>query len=224
MHQPDYLPWQGYFNKIVSSDAFVFFDTAFYSHSGFHDSNKIKTAQGSAYLTIPTEHTEDFKRLLDVRLPKDSRWSRKHLRSLEIHYGRAPYWAEHAPFFREVYDSVDSIGLLIELNIRIIEYICSSFGIQTPLYRASVLGADMSLRSTEAIIQVIQNVGATEFLAGTSGKKYLDAAKFEAAGIRLHFQEYHERERRQLFPPFLPGLTAIDLLCNEGRGGREYLL
>lgn len=224
MHQPDYLPWLGYFNKIAVSEAFIFFDTAFYSHSGFHDSNKIKTSNGWAYLTIPMAHSEDQKRLMDTMLPlANTRWVAKHWKSLQLNYTRAPYWQEHAPFFEDLYKNIGRFKTLADLNIHIIEYMSRAFGIQTPFHRASVLGVDPELRSTEAILQIIKKVGATEFLAGPSGKKYLVKERFAEEGVKLHFQEYHEPEHPQLFPPYIPGLSAVDLLFNEGPHAMRYI-
>lgn len=223
MHQPDYLPWLGYFNKIAVADAFIFFDTAFYSHGGFHDSNKIKTSNGWTYLTIPMPHTENSKRLMDARLPENRLWATKHWKSLQMNYGRAPYWAVHRDFFEDLYVSVGRFGSLADLNIQIIEYMCRAFGLKTALYRASEIGVDPELRSTEAILPIIKKIGAKEFLAGPSGKKYLDRARFEEEGVKLSFQEYIEPEHRQLFGPFIPGLSAIDLLLNEGGQAVRYL-
>ncbi len=223
MHQPDYLPWSGYFNKIAVSDKFIFFDTAFHSLGGFHNRNKIKTAGGWAYLTIPMPHEENFKRLMDASLPVDTRWASKHWKSMVVHYGRAPYWREYSAFFEQLYANITSFKTLADLNINIIEYLSQVFGFKAQFYRASALGVASELRSTEAILAVIPKVGATEFLAGPSGKKYLKRERFVAEKIELLFQEYHQPEYAQLFPPFVPGLSAVDLLFNEGPRAINFL-
>lgn len=223
MHQPDYLPWLGYFNKIAASEIFIFFDTAFYSHGGFHDSNKIKTPTGWCYVTIPIKHSENGKRLKDVQLPTDQRWARKHWRSLVVDYGGARYWTEYSPFFEKLYSEIKQYQTLADLNIHIIEYMSQIFGLKAKFYRASTLGVSPELRATEAILQIIKRVGSTKFLAGPSGKKYLAKDRFSQEGIELLFQEYHEPEHSQLFPPFISGLSAIDLLFNEGPASSKYL-
>lgn len=223
MHQPDYLPWLGYMNKIAVSDAFIFYDTAFYSLGGFHHRNKIKVNGGFAYLTIPLAHEECFKRLKDVALPSDTRWAKKHWKSLVNFYSRAPYFKEHAPFFEKFYNSVEKWKSLADLNIAVIEYLCQAFGLSAKLYRASQFDINLELRQTDAILDIIRHTEATEFLSGPSGKKYIEKEKFDAAGIKLIFQEFHEREHAQLFPPFLAGLSAVDLLFNEGPRAVDYL-
>ncbi len=224
MHQPDYLPWLGYFNKIVVSDIFIFYDTAFYSRDGFHNRNKIKIPNGGqTYLTVPIGHTELFKRLKDVSLPNDTRWAKKHWRSLEVYYQRAPYWKDYSPFFNNLYANISIIVTLADLNIRIIEYISKILNLKAKFYRASDFEVNSELRSTDAILDIIKNVGTTKFLSGPSGKKYIERDKFEKASVELSFQNFHPREYRQLFPPFIPGLTVLDLLFNEGPDAIKFL-
>lgn len=223
MHQPDYLPWLGFFNKIAVAEKFIFFDTADYSGGGFHNRNKIKTSSGWAYLAIPLPHSEFSKPLKDAHLPENQLWAQKHWRSLVSSYRRSPYWDKHAPFFEDFYARVGQFTNLSDLNIHLIEYFCRAFGLGAELSRASRYPFSAELKSTEAILAVIKQVGATEFLAGPSGKNYLIAPRFAEEGIKLHFQDYHEPEHAQLFPPFLAGLSAIDLLFNEGSASIKYL-
>lgn len=224
MHQPDYLPWLGYFNKIAVSDIFIFYDTAFYSRDGFHNRNKIKTANGDwAYITVPVAHTELFKRLKDVILPADTRWAKKHWRSLEVHYRAAPYWKDYSDFFNQLYANIASVKTLSDLNIKIIEYMSGAFGCKVKFFRSSEFEINPDLRSTGAILDIIKNVEATKFLAGPSGKKYINQTEFSDAKVELIFQEFHPQEYKQLFPPFVPGLTALDLLFNEGPNSINFL-
>ena len=220
MHQPDYLPWCGYFNKIVTADAFIFFDTAHFSKEGFHERNKIKTATGWAYLTIPMPHESAFKPLKDAKLPIDTRWANKHWRALISSYNRTPYFKEHAPYFEDLYANVGRFTTLADLNIDIITYLCQAFGIKTMFSRASDYPFDSGLKSTEAILAIIKQAGATEFLAGPSGKKYLNQPRFPEEGIKLIFQEYHEPEHTQRKQPFV---AAVDLLFNEGPQAINFL-
>lgn len=223
MHQPDYLPWLGYFNKIAISDHFIFFDTADFSKRGFHERNKIKTNTGWTYLTIPISHQHLFTPLKDVILPEQAMWARKHWRSLECCYRRAPYWSKHSDFFENLYLNISSHKTLSDLNIEIITYMSEAFGLSAKLSRASDYKTDPSLKSTESILAVIKKVRATEFLAGPSGKKYLIKERFEEENIKLLFQEFHPKEYSQLYPPFISGLSAVDLLFNEGPNSIKYL-
>lgn len=214
IHQPDYLPWLAYFDKMKRSDLFVFLDCAQYTKNGFHNRNKIKTSSGWIYLTIPVEKSEHFKPMLEVKLPKDGSWREKHWKSILTAYGRAPHLAEHRAFFEKLYNK-DS-RLLAEMNIEIMEYLKDAFGFKTKLVRESELGLDRSLKGTERLIEVLKAVKAKEYVSGPSGESYLDLAQFEKAGIQVEFQDYRHPKYRQLFGEFLPGLSAVDLLFNEG--------
>lgn len=223
MHQPDYLPWLGYFNKIASVDTFIFFDTADFSKGGFHERNKIKTTTAWAYLTIPIPHQSLFKSLNETLLPENIKWANKHWRSLEHCYGRTLYWNAYKDFFKNLYTQIDSFKTLSDLNIEIITYMCRAFGLKTKLAKASDYKFDSNLKSTEAILAVIKQVGATEFLAGPSGKKYLQRDRFIDKNIELLFQEWQPKEYSQVHPPFIGGLSALDLLFNEGPNSIKYL-
>lgn len=223
MHQPDYLPWLGYFNKIARSEKFIFFDTADFSGGGFHERNKIKVDGGWAYLSIPMQHTEYFKSLKDAKLPENTIWAKKHWKSLIASYGRSRYWKDHSMFFEKLYSQIGQFITLSDLNIHIIKYMCSAFGLKAEHFRSSEFCYDPNLKSTEAILAIIRQIETTEFLAGPSGKNYLIRDRFTNEGIKLSFQEYHENEHNQRFPPFIPGLSAVDLLFNEGPNSINYL-
>lgn len=223
MHQPDYLPWLGYFNKIAVSESFIFFDTADFSKWGFHERNKIKTATGWIYLTVPVPKQSHFVPLKDTLLSSDQAWARKHWRSMVSAYNRAPYFKDHGPFFENLYATIDTFQTLADLNIAIITYMSEAFGLSAKLSRASEYRYDPSLKSTEAVLAVIKQAGATAFLAGPSGKKYLNQPRFKEEGIELLFQDYHAPDYSQLHPPFIPGLSAVDLLFNEGPKSIKYL-
>lgn len=223
MHQPDYLPWLGYFNKIARSDNFIFFDTAGFSKGGFHERNKVKTATGWAYLTIPISHKSCFGPLKNVELTENIIWAKKHWCTFKTCYERSPYWENYSPFFENMYANINLFKTLADLNIHIISYMAKEFGLEAKLSRASDYPFDSNLKSTEAILAIIKQAGATAFLAGPSGKDYLNQPRFLEEGIILYFQDYHAPVYNQKYPPFVHGLSAVDLLFNEGPKSVNYL-
>lgn len=224
IHQPDYLPWLGYFNKIKQADIFVLLGAAGYSRNGFHNRNKIKTPQGWSYLTIPISREYIFKPLNETKLPLDRSWTTKHLKAIENNYRRAPYWDQYGDFFKNLYEKkVDNFNTLAELNSYIIIWFSEQFGLNTKLVKDTDLPIDLNLKATNLLIAVNKAVGAKRYLSGPSGKKYLELKKFRAAGIEVEYQEYHEPEYKQMFGEYIKGLSAVDLLLNHGPASIKYL-
>jgi len=221
IHQPDYLPWLAYFDKMKRSDLFVFLDCAQYTKNGFHNRNKIKVSNGWTYLTIPIQKSEHFKNMLDVQLPQDNSWQQEHLKSIATAYSNAPYFKEYQSFFKELFESNNRS--LVELNIKIMTYLKEAFGFKAKLVRESELDIDHSLKATERLIAVLKAVKATEYLSGPSGEDYLDLDQFKKEKIAVDIQKYKHPQYRQMFGEFLPGLSAVDLLFNEGGSGGEMI-
>ena len=221
IHQPDYLPWLAYFDKMKRADVFVLLDRAQYAKNKFQNRNKIKTANGWTYLTIPIPRTEDFKNLNEVALPQDSSWQKKHWRAIYTSYARAPYFKEHRDFFEKLYNS--QYQHLAGLNIEIIKYLKEQFGFKTKLILESEMKIDKELKATERLAAILRELGARNYISGRSGRKYLDLALFNKANIKVEFQDYQHPQYKQLFGQFIPGLSAIDLLFNEGPRAGEII-
>src|SRR5207248_4821421 len=112
---------------------------------------------------------------------------------------------------------------LADFSIALIQFLMDAFGITTKTVRATSLDLDLSLRSSDMILQMLRRVGADVYLAGPSGRKYMDTESFERSGIGLEFQRFEHPRYRQLFGEFVPNMAAVDLLFNEGESaGRLF--
>lgn len=214
IHQPDYLPWLPYFNKIKNVDIFVFLDCAQYSKNKFHNRNKIRTSQGWVYLTIPIPRDQYEKKIFEVALPKNRDWRRKHWKSILISYSRAPYFKEYKDFFENIYQS--EFEYLADLNIEIIKYLKDRFNFSARFVCESELKINKELKGSERLLAILKELKANYYLSGSSGRRYLDLSLFEKENIQVEFQEYKHPVYSQLFGKFIPGLSAIDLLFNCG--------
>jgi len=221
VHQPQYIPWLGYFDKIARSDAFVFLDHVQYKEREFQNRNKIRTKDGWIWLTVPVI-TKGLGRqdIADVRIDNSVDWPKAHRESLRSWYGRAPYFKEHFPFFEELYGK--RWERLIELNIHIVKYMVKEFSIHTPIHFESALGTQG--KKTDRIVEICGKLKAGTYLSGAGGKCYLDEEKFAPCGISVICQEYSHPAYRQQFmkdeKDFMPGMSAVDLLFNEGPASR----
>jgi hypothetical protein len=215
IHQPNFLPYLGFFNKVAQSDLFVVYDVAQYVRDRFDNRNQIKGPNGPVWLTVPVQVKDSFKkRFHEVMLPLDDTWRMKHLKSIKMAYARAPYFSTYFGELERIYLAPGD--RLAELSIALIELMMDGLGIRTKMVRTTSLNLDLDLQSSEMIVQILRRVGADSYLAGRSGRNYMDLPLFEREGIAVEFQEFSHPRYRQLFGEFVPNLSAIDLLLNEG--------
>jgi len=216
-HQPQYLPWLGYFDKIAKSDAFVILDRVQYKEREFQNRNRIRTKDGLLWLTVPVISTGCGRQPIgDVMIDNSSGWGRRHLLSLKAAYGSAPFFKDHLPFFEELYGR--EWKKLSVLNFHIIEYILKVLGIARPVHFESALG--IAGTKTDRLTEICKKLGADTYLSGAGGACYLEEEKFPAGGIRLAYQEFtHPVYRQQHMAgkdDFISCLSIVDLICNEG--------
>lgn len=224
VHQPQYIPWLGYFDKIAKSDAFVFLDNVQYKPREFQNRNKLRTKDDWIWLTVPVVTKGKGRQAIkDVRIDNAVDWPADHLASMKAWYGRAQYFDRYFPFFDGLYHKRwDSLS---ELSVEIIMYMLKEFGITTPVHFESQL--DIQGKKTDRIIEICGKLKSDKYLSGVGGREYLEEGKFAAAGIGLAYQEYsHPRYRQQFMKgadDFLPYMSAVDLLFNEGPGSGGIL-
>ena len=134
IHQPQYLPWLGYFHKILSSDVFILLDNVQFKKNDWQNRNKIKTPQGGQWLTVPVLH--DFgQKITEVRINNKMSWRSGHLKSLQMNYAKAPFFKEYVPHFEEILGK--EWEFLSELNIAVIRKCVELLGIGTKIVLAS---------------------------------------------------------------------------------------
>lgn len=221
--QPSYIPWLGYFDQINKVDTFVFYDDVLYTKNDWRNRNKIKTSHGAAWLTIPVNiknRITDYLLIKDVTLI-DSNILKKHLYIIELNYKKSP-------FFKDVYSLIAPIFtleyvLLSELTINTIKVISEFLGIKKVRFLKS---SDMNIVSknpTERLINICKSLDATHYITGASAKNYLDDKIFKKENIQLGYQKYTHPTYNQLWGEFIPYLSIIDLLFNEGPSSLNIL-
>ena len=222
IHQLHYLPWLRYMEKVARADVFVVLDDIQFTKNGFQNRNKIKHANGWMYLTVPVKHRAG-QPLHEVEIAGGKDWNQGHWRAIQTNYGRAPYYREHADGLAAIYER--SWTHLNPLNSELLKYLCSALGIETRLVYSSEL--DLRGEATDRLIEICRAVGADCYYSGAYAvEKYLDIAAMEAAGIEVALQEWACPTYGQCFPKagFIPDLSALDLLLNEGPRGLSILL
>ncbi|MBV8889684.1 MAG: WbqC family protein [Alphaproteobacteria bacterium] len=213
INQPAYLPWLGYFHRIAASDLHIVLDHVQFEKNSFTNRNKIRTAAGPCWLTVPVRTGGRFGELpiMNVEIAEPA-WRRKHWDSLRFAYAKAPFFRDHQHFFRGVYER--DWPLLMPLQTEITGRLCAAFDIATPRISSSELRVQG--RKGDLVLALCRAVGATTYLSGPLGRDYLDPDAFAAAGIRLAFHDYRHPEYRQVSPGFEPFMAGPDLLFNHG--------
>jgi len=220
-HQPVYLPWLGLFHKIALCDTYVFLDSVKYLKQDWNNRNKIKSAGGSMWLTVPVATGgTDHILLPEVRISNEHNWRLKHWRSIQSCYGRAPYFDQYAPFLADMYSR--KWEFLSDLNLHLLRWSLEVLGIKPRLLRASEL--DLEGTKSDLVLDMCRKLGAKTYIFGALGRDYAQVADFERAGVDLIFQDYRHPQYPQLHGGFVSHLSIIDLLFNCGPRSFEVLM
>ncbi len=220
--QPTYLPWIGYFDLMDQVDVFVLLDSVQFEKQSWQQRNRIKTPIGLQWVTVPVHFHGRFGQLIrDVEIRDADFWV-KHWRAIELNYARARFFTKYSGDLDHRVREYDR-KYLANLNIEIIQWCADALGIKTILVRSSTL--QHAGKRTELLANICEGFGATQYVSPLGSAVYLLEEKniFAAHGIDVVFQHYEHPEYRQLFPPFLPYASALDLIFNEGDGAYEIM-
>lgn len=219
VHQPQYLPWLGYFDKIDCADVFVLLDNVQFKKNEWQNRNRIKTAQGPQWLTVPVLYK--FPQLIcEVGINDRERWQHKQQQSLLSNYRKAPHWSLLEPFFTEIF--ARTWPTIAALNIYVVRELTALLGIATPIYIASELPS-FPEDPDERLIAITKHFNGATYLAGSGGHDYMDLSKYREAGINVAFQEYRHPVYLQLWGDFEPYMSVIDLIYNTGKESLDII-
>ena len=221
--QPTYFPWLGYFEMIDACEQYVIFDHVQFEPKSWQQRNRIRGPNGEIMLTVPvlSDGTQDV-RICDKRIDHKQPWARKHLKSIEISYRKAP-------FFEEQFDPLKAIlerghERLADMTIELIKHFLGVLGISPRILRSSELPLDDArLGKAEKVVHLCRAVGATVLYDGAVAKDFLDPAEFGRHGTSLVFQEYRHPVYPQQGTTFLPYMGIVDLIFNCREGARAIM-
>ena len=211
--QPGYIPWLGFFDQVRRCDCFVFYDDVQFDKHGWRNRNRIKGSVGPMWLTVPVRtHGRMGQPINEVEIANATPWARKHLKTIEEAYARAPHCAAYLPGLAKLLNR--GWERLVDLDIAVSQLMCVWFGLERPMARSSELGiaGDRSAR----LLALCQHFGADTYLSGNAAQAYLDVEMFRAHGIRVEWQNFRHPEYPQQHGPFVAHLSALDLILNVG--------
>jgi hypothetical protein len=215
--QSSYVPWKGYFDLIGLADAFVLFDEVQFTRRDWRSRNRIRTAEGTCWLTIPVAVRGRYTQRIDETRVASHDWAARHWRSIAASYRRAPHFAALAPALEALYASVEAEPLLSSINRVFVDHIMDLLGIDTPV-TLSTEHPGTADDPTDRLIEICESLGADRYLSGPAAKAYLDTGRFEARGIEVAWMSYDG------YPPypqvqggeFVSEVSILDLLLHVG--------
>ena len=219
--QPTYLPWLGYFDLTNRSDIFVFLDTVQLDKRSWQQRNRIKTPNSEIMLTVPVLTKGRFNQeIRDVEIDVSQRFEKKHFNSIQLNYKNSKYYKLYIGELEEIF--ISKTSRLANLNIKLIKWLSSKIGIKTKFISSSEL--DVSGSKTELLINICKKINANHYLSPIGSKSYIEKNNlFTNSGIQLSYQNYQHPTYNQLFGDFIPYLSVIDLLFNEGGKSLEII-
>jgi WbqC-like protein family len=219
--QPSYLPWLGYFAQMHRSDVFVLYDDVQYDKHSWRNRNRIKTAQGMQWLTVPVRTKGcSYPTIREVEIDNATDWRRKHLLTLRQSYARAAYFDETMGVLQPLYER--DWTRLLDLNVAFLSALAEVLGLRREICFASEL--DVPGDRVQRLIDICKRLAANCFYEGAAGRDYIDDALFRAAGVDIEYQDYQHPVYPQLHGEFVPHLSVVDLLFNCGPRSLEILV
>lgn len=218
IRQPGYLPYLGFFKKIESCDVFVFLDDVQFEKNDWDNRNKIKTVDGSVWLTVPVLHKFGTK-LNEIRIDNNQEWSKKHRKTIEMNYQKAKYFSDY-------WDDIESIlnkkwEKLIDLNFEFITYFMKKLSITTHTVKSSEL--KITKTGSERLLEICKKLNSDTYLSGELGRNYLNEEIFSENKIDVIYEKFSHPVYRQIHGEFLPNMAVMDILFNEGENAANIL-
>ena len=210
VHQPNYLPYLGFFDKMAKSDIFVIYDDARFNSRDFQQRNRIRTSKGWQWLTVPVE--KKAIPIKEITIKNNADWSSVHFTAIRANYLKTPYYSIYENEIRRIYKK--SYEKLIDLNMNLIHFLMNAFVIDTKIVFSSELC--FTSKSTERLLEITETLGGDVYLSGPKGCDYMDVSSFEKKGIKVEFQDFKHPVYEQRYEGFVPNMSAIDALFNVG--------
>lgn len=219
--QPGYLPWLGFFELMHNCDLFVLFDDVQYTKKDWRSRNRIRTNKDWMWLSVPVQtRSKRFQLIKEAKIDHSSNWRHKHLKAVEINYKGSPYFEKYFPCLREIISF--KWEHLVNLDLELIKWLSSEIGIKRTILMSSELGTG-GMRE-QKIIAICKALKADELYDTKVSATFLDVAQFGLHGINISFQDYNHPIYTQVYSPFIPYMSSIDLLFNHGSRSLDIIL
>lgn len=213
IHQPDFLPYLGFFDRLLDSDLYIVLDHVQYIKGGWQNRDKIKSPEGERWLTVPLQlKRKTFLPYNEVKITENDDWKNVHLNTLTRSYKDSPYFSEFFEIIEEIY--LSRFSLMIDLNVKLLKKLMEVFDIEIETVLSSTLYPQGN--SNQMLVDLLKKTNSTHYLSGVGARNYFIEKPFQDAGIKVVWQNFVHPVYPQLHGDFIPYLSCIDLLFNCG--------
>lgn len=212
IHQPAYLPWLGYFEKIIKSDIYVYLDSVQYEDRSFTNRNRIKTPTGTQWLSIPVKakgYRDSIIKYLEI--DNSQNWRKKHLNTIYLNYKKAPFFSENYPKLELLF--ANQHDFLCDLCYEHLLFWLGEIGVKKNIIRSQFMQVDS--KKSDLILDICKELQAKQYISGKLGRGYLQEEAFREEGIEVIYQDYQHPTYRQLWGDFIPNLSILDFWMNS---------
>jgi hypothetical protein len=219
--QSNYIPWKGYFDLINRANHVVFYDDMQYTKRDWRNRNKIQTANGPQWLSIPVEVKGKYYQSIKDTQISDPEWGIKHWQSIVHNYKKSKYFNDYESVFKPLFIN-SSETYISQINYRFIHEIMKILSIDTKIHWSS----DFLLRQgkSERLLGVCKDLDATHYISGPAAREYLDESVFFNEDVIVEWMDYSDYpEYQQVYKPFEHGVTILDLIFNVGPDAHNYM-
>lgn len=222
--QSNYIPWRGYFDLIGLADYFVIYDSVQYTKRDWRNRNTIKTINGLLWLSIPCKSKSFTQKINETEINIDDKfWAKKHLSSIYHNYSKANHFSSVYPWIENIYlHKILDLTLLSDINKILITEICNFLEIKTKIITDTSL--ELIEGKSEKLLHICKQLNASTYLSGPAAKDYLDVEVFKATNMNVKWMDYSNYPQyQQLHGEFIPNISILDLLFNEGSNAKSFL-
>lgn len=215
IHQPDFMPYLGFFDRLLHADTYVVLETAQYvdgTSRSWMSRDKLKTEKGEMWFKVCVQKAPRGTAIKDILLVGDGKWQKNNLGLFHQYYRKAPYYKEIIPYVEELY--AGQYTYFWDFSFASIKMLMELFDINIDIVFSSDLQPQG--KNNDMIVDIMHKLGARKYLSGTGAADYFDPAVYEKAGIEVIWQDFKHPVYPQQFGDFIPYLSSLDLLFNCG--------
>jgi hypothetical protein len=226
IHQPEFLPWLGFFYKMSLAEEYIVFDHVQFKKRYFENRNRIVSSQGAvSWVGVPVISKGRYiQAIKEVEIDNSHNWKKKLITTVEHYYSKSTYFKRYFEEFRTIIDDFNG-NLLIDLNLSLIHFFRKHLHITCPMrFSSDILESGEERRGSDLILQLCLLANAQVYLCGPSGRDYLKLEEFSKSGIAIEWIDYQHPRYEQLSKTFVPYMSTLDLLFNHGEMSSEILM